>query len=108
MKNMVEQQTAINTVKSFAEEVKKQGVQLRAVYLFGSYARGEQREWSDIDVALVADEFIGVGFEDIKRFVDVTIQKPYLLIEPHTFNTGDFEKGNPFVDEIRRTGIAIA
>lgn len=105
---MVEQQTAINTVKRFAEEVKKQGVQLRAVFLFGSYARGEQREWSDIDVALVADEFIGVGFEDIKRFVDVTIQKPYLLIETHTFNTSEFEKGNPFVDEIRRTGIPIA
>lgn len=105
---MVEQQTAINTVKRFAEAVKKQGVQLRAVFLFGSYARGEQHEWSDIDVALVADEFIGVGFEDIKRFVDVTIQKPYILIEPHTFNTSEFEKGNPFVDEIRRTGIPIA
>lgn len=105
---MVGQQIAINTVKRFAEEVKKQGVGLRAVILFGSYARGEQQEWSDIDVALVADEFIGVGFEDIKRFIDVTIQKPYWAIEPHTFNTGDFEKGNPFIDEIRRTGIMIA
>lgn len=105
---MVDQRTAVETVKKFVEEIKKQGVKLKTVVLFGSYARGDQREWSDIDVALVADEFIGVGFEDIKRFIDVTIQKPYLYIEPHTFNTQDFENGNPFISEIRRTGIIIA
>jgi len=105
---MVDQRTAVETVKKFVEDVKKQGVRLKAVFLFGSYARGDQREWSDIDVALVADEFIGVGFEDIKQFIDVTIQKPYLYIEPHTFNTKDFETGNPFISEIRRTGIIIA
>jgi|APTNR8051073442_1049403.scaffolds.fasta_scaffold01627_8 predicted nucleotidyltransferase len=104
---MVEQQAAINTVKRFAEAIRKQGIDLKAVILFGSYARGEQREWSDIDVALVADEFIGVSFEDIKRFIDVTIQKPYLFIESHTFNTSEFYEGNPFISEIRRTGIVI-
>ncbi len=104
---MVGQEAAINTVKHFAEAVRKQGVDLKAVILFGSYARGEQREWSDIDVALVADEFIGVSFEDIKRFIDVTIQKPYLFIESHTFNTSEFYEGNPFIAKIRRTGIVI-
>ena len=105
---MVGQQFAINTVKHFAEAIRTQGVGLRAVILFGSYARGEQKEWSDIDVALVADEFIGVSFEDIKRFIDITIQKPYFFIESHTFNTREFEQGSPFIEEIKRTGIVIA
>ena len=83
---MVEQQSAINTVKNFAEAIRNQGVDLKTVILFGSFARGEQREWSDIDVALVADEVLGVSFEHIKRFIDVTIQRPFLFIEPHTFN----------------------
>jgi uncharacterized protein len=105
---MVGQQAAVNTVKHFAEAIRAQGIGLRAVILFGSYARNEQREWSDIDVALVADEFIGVSFEDIKRFIDVTIQKPYFFIEPHTFNTREFEQGSPFIEEIKRTGLVIA
>ncbi len=105
---MVRNKPVINKVKRFAGAVRKQGVQLRQVFLFGSYARGEQREWSDIDVALVADEFVGVSFEDIKRFIDVTIQKPYILFELHTFSTADFETGNPFVAEIKRTGIQVA
>lgn len=106
---MVRNQSAIiNTVRQFAEEVKKQGVQLRQVILFGSYARGDQQEWSDVDVALVADEFVGVSFEDIKHFIDVTIQKPYFSLEFHTFSTKEFDAGNPFVDEIKRTGIPVA
>ncbi len=104
---MVRNRPIINKVKRFAGAVGRQGVQLRQVFLFGSYARGEQREWSDIDVALVADEFVGVSFEDIKRFIDVTIRKPYILFELHTFNTKDFETGNPFVAEIKRTGIQV-
>jgi predicted nucleotidyltransferase len=105
---MVGKQAVIKMVKQYAEDIKKQGVKLHTVILFGSYAQGRQREWSDIDVALVADEFTGVGFEDIKHFLDVTIQKPYLYIEPHMFNTIEFEKGNPFIDEIQKTGIVIA
>ena len=106
---MVRNQSAIiNTVRQFAEEVKKQGIHLRQVILFGSHARGDQQEWSDVDVALVADEFVGVSFEDIKWFIDITIQKPYFPFEFHTFNTVEFENGNPFVDEIKRTGIPVA
>ncbi|MBI5914150.1 MAG: nucleotidyltransferase domain-containing protein [Bacteroidetes bacterium] len=105
---MVRKQPVINSVRKFAAEVRNQGVQLRKVFLFGSYARGEQKEWSDIDVALVADDFTGVSFEDVKKFIDVSIKKPYFMFEFHTFKTSDFEEGNPFVDEIKRTGIPIA
>jgi len=89
-------------------ELLGQGVHLREIYLFGSYARGEQHEWSDVDIALVADSFTGVSFEDIKQFIDVTIKKPYFLFEYHTFNTQDFITGDPFIDEIKRTGIAVS
>jgi uncharacterized protein len=104
---MARVQSVIDVVERFAKELQAQGITLRKVYLFGSYARGEQTKWSDIDVALVADEFIGVSFEDIKQFIDVTIKKPYIMFEFHTFNTKDFEAGDPFVAEIKCTGIPI-
>jgi predicted nucleotidyltransferase len=105
---MVTDRTIISKVQEFGLELLEQGVHLREIYLFGSYARGEQNEWSDVDIALVADSFTGVSFEDVKQFIDVTIQKPYFLFEYHTFNTQDFIAGDPFIDEIKRTGIPIA
>ena len=104
---VTQQPVVLQTVAQFAQEIIQQGLHLRQAILFGSYARGEQSPDSDIDVALVADEFVGVSFEDIKRFIDVTIQQPYFKFELHTFNTTDFNEGNSFVQEIRRTGISV-
>ena len=82
---------------------------LRQVILFGSYARDEQREESDIDVALIADEFTGAGFIDTAPFALLLGQYPYFYLEPHTFNTARFaENATPLVAEIKRTGIVVA
>ena len=104
---MLTKKTAIERVKNFALELKAGGLRLRKVILFGSYTRNRQHEWSDIDVALVADEFTGIGFDDAKFFSSVNIKKPYILIEAKTYPTGYFKKGDPFIDEIKRTGIEI-
>ena len=50
-------EAAIEHIRAFVAEVRAAGVALRKVILFGSYARNEQHEWSDIDLALIADTF---------------------------------------------------
>jgi len=84
------------------------GIHLRKVILYGSYAKNQQHKWSDIDVALVADEFKSIGFEDVKLFSWLLIKKPNIDIQPRTYNTKDFTTDkDPFVEEILRTGIEI-
>ena len=102
---MVTQQVAIEQVKEFTKEVKAMGLHLRRVILYGSYARNQQREYSDIDVAMVADEFIGIGFDDIDLFGKALIK--HIIIQPKTYPTNYFNEGDPFIDEIKRTGIEI-
>jgi predicted nucleotidyltransferase len=43
------------------------GERLKGLYLFGSYARGEAEEESDIDVAVVLDDFAS-EWQEIKRW----------------------------------------
>lgn len=102
---MVTQQAAIKIVEEFASEVKSLGISLKRVILFGSVAANRQHEYSDIDVALVADDFSGVGYIDVKRFVKA-LRKHY-IIQPRTFATRDFEQGDVFIEEIIKTGIEI-
>ena len=78
---------------------------LRQAVLFGSFARNEQHEYSDIDLALVADTFTGAAFIDIKPFIRFLVR--HVDIEPHTFSPEQFTDGNPFVQEIKRTGIVV-
>ena len=104
---MLTRNDVINTVKNYAQEINEAGVNLRKVILFGSFAKGTQHEWSDIDVALVADDFTGVGFLDRQRFSNIGIKNPYIGIEPLTFPTDYFLESDPFIEEIKKTGIEI-
>ena len=104
---MFTQSVALERVKAFAESIRSQHISLRKVILFGSYARNEQRAFSDIDVALIADEFTGFGFQDVGLISNAIIQKQFVDIEPHTFSPEQFTDWNPFVQEIKRTGIVI-
>jgi predicted nucleotidyltransferase len=104
---MLTQDAVIETVRNYARDIEAHGVHLHTVILYGSFAKGTQHEHSDIDVALVADEFIGFSFEDKKLFPYVGIKKPYIRIESKTYPTKYFLEGDPFIEEISKTGIKI-
>ena len=96
----------INELKNFTNQVSACGVSLRRVILFGSYAANKQTENSDMDVALVADEFTGVPSEDVKLFLSAL--RNHYLIQPQTFNPKQFSaKANPFIETIIRTGVEV-
>jgi uncharacterized protein len=102
------QQYALKTAREFIASIVASGFPLKKAILFGSYASNKQREGSDIDLALIADEFIGVGYFDLKYFVGIKVSKTkFTPIEAHTFNTDYFLAGDPFVQEIVRTGITL-
>lgn len=93
-------------VERYAEKLKGNKIPLFGLYLFGSFAKGEARKWSDIDVAIFSkrketDDFI-IELGRLTREVD-------LRIEPHIFSEDDIKTiSTPFVEEILRTGIKVA
>ena len=102
---MVTQQSAIETVNSFVKDVKAEGINLNRVILYGSFSRNQQHEYSDIDVALISDQFSGIGFRDIPLFVKAL--RKYYVIQPKTFSSEDFNNENALAEEILRNGIEI-
>jgi uncharacterized protein len=102
---MLTQVAAINESKKFIIDLRGIGINLRKAYLFGSYLNQKQHEHSDIDVALVADEFIGVGPVDIKLILKIL--RNYKLIHATTYSYSDYEEGHPFLDEIKKNGLEL-
>lgn len=99
------EQSAIEAVRHFAQCASEQ-FRIRDVYIFGSYAQGTPHEYSDIDVAIVADDFLGDRFDDVKSLIKFML-KSSIDIEIHPFKTEDFTPDNPLVEEILRTGKRI-
>ncbi|MDR1700903.1 MAG: nucleotidyltransferase domain-containing protein [Lachnoclostridium sp.] len=78
------------------------------VFLFGSYAKGTQKEDSDIDICFFSNSFEGKKSVDILcELLTIARKYPSYDIEPKVFLTSDLEKDNPFVKEIIRTGREI-
>ncbi|MEI6555037.1 MAG: nucleotidyltransferase domain-containing protein [Paludibacter sp.] len=94
-------------VNTYIHTVLNQQPDLFSAYIFGSYARDNQREESDIDIALVIE-----NLKDNDRF-NTQIKLMLLAasidnrIEPHPISKEELYSNNPFVLEILKTGIKL-
>ncbi len=81
----------------------------RKAILFGSYARGDADEYSDIDLILVADterKFV-TRFEDFWPLINAVHKSIDLLIYTPTELKEMVERDNPFVTHALAEGVVI-
>jgi uncharacterized protein len=97
-------QRVIDTVRQYVMLIPKDfGV--KKAYLFGSFAKGSEKEESDIDIALVLENMPDFFYAQ-KQLMKLR-RKIDLRIEPHPIKEQDFNSLNPFAYEIEKTGIEI-
>lgn len=100
----MDKREVIDKVKKYADIV-KHVFPVKMVILFGSYSRGTDREYSDIDVAIIVDKFPGGYLESrvklfqLRRDID-------LRIEPVLIDRDEKDPGG-FLEEILNTGEII-
>jgi uncharacterized protein len=96
----------VEIIKKFILEAKKDNININKAILFGSYSNGTYNKWSDIDVAVVSDDFAGDRlFDNIK--LSRSRLNTNIDLETHPFRTQDFTLDNLFVKEILKNGIEI-
>jgi predicted nucleotidyltransferase len=103
--------TAKEIIRDFISACAENKINFRKVILFGSIVSGKNHEYSDIDLALVSDQFSGNSIKDWHEMSLVIVKdKKFYNIEPHTYTTKEFENGDdPFVEEVvKKTGIEIS
>ncbi len=102
------QTDVINIIRAYLLVLKKAGINIDKAYLYGSYARNEANDESDIDVLLVSSLF---DTDD-----DYVLSKPWLFtkkvdyrIEPLSIGLKKFttDDTSPIIEVVRQTGIEI-
>ena len=102
---MFTKRIAVQQIKDLIVEINKTGIKPKRAMLFGSVAKEKTHKYSDIDVAIWADEFCGSPTFDYELILKSLRNFPD--IELHTFNTNDTKDNHPFVEEIEKSGIEI-
>lgn len=89
-------------IKEFAKELKKK-FSIKEIYLYGSFAKGEIHEGSDIDLVIVGD-----FKEKLPYRIGKILELTELPVEPLVYTEEEFQKmvddENPFIREVLKTG----
>ncbi len=98
----------INKIKRFKSLLKKEGVPVSKVFLYGSYARGTAHQDSDIDVCVVSPVF---GKDRMKERFFLSHQAPKVdvRIEAVPFSLEAYHKNrvSPLLHQVRKEGLEI-
>jgi len=100
----MDKRDAINIATIYANAVKLKYDYIKII-LFGSYAKGNFNDDSDIDIAVILKDYnnkmdIQLDLMRLRRKIDSRI-------EPHPFRANDFNMTNPIVNEILKYGQEI-
>lgn len=101
-------------IKSLMSEIRTglknlYGPRLNGVYLYGSYARGDEDEESDLDVLVILEDFESYGAEvDRTSPLAASISLAHGVSISNVFlRERDWLRGeSPFLDNVRREAIA--
>ncbi|MDR3120896.1 MAG: nucleotidyltransferase domain-containing protein [Clostridiales bacterium] len=99
---------AVNTAAKDYADIVRSVMPVDKAVLFGSYAKGNATELSDVDVCFFLSDFGGKRrVEILKELIDLTRGHKDVFFEPTVFPTSEIHRGNPFVNEILQTGREI-
>jgi predicted nucleotidyltransferase len=96
---------AISLSRSYIDKLRRNGIAVQDVWMFGSYARGDYHEDSDIDLAIILPD------DDLSLETDVRLMSlrrgVETMIETHTYSSDEFIGDAPVVEQIRLYGFRI-
>ncbi|MBI3600543.1 MAG: nucleotidyltransferase domain-containing protein [Nitrospinae bacterium] len=104
---MVEREI-VREVQRFLAKLKEHGFHVDKIILYGSRVSGKARKYSDIDVAVVSQDFGKDRYEEGAKLFEIAARvNP--LIEPVPISRESFENDTwlPLIYEIRKNGIEL-
>ncbi|MCL2153286.1 MAG: nucleotidyltransferase domain-containing protein [Oscillospiraceae bacterium] len=96
----------LQIAQRFAERVKAEIDTDAIVYLFGSFARGNASDKSDIDMAVISREF-GKDISEDYGMLAVIAYQINSDIEAHPIVYDDWVELTPFTIEVRKDGVLV-
>ncbi|MCL2434182.1 MAG: nucleotidyltransferase domain-containing protein [Clostridia bacterium] len=100
----MDREQAVKIAADYAQLVRSI-INPRDIYLYGSYAKGNAGKDSDIDIAIVFDEFSGDYWETVQKLHELTISVD-TRIEPVLLEKGNDPGG--FAEVVRREGLKVS
>ncbi|MEK6682773.1 MAG: nucleotidyltransferase domain-containing protein [Nitrospirota bacterium] len=103
----------INAVSILKKLIKHKGIEVEKIVVFGSYARGEERKGSDLDIIIVSRDFEN---KDIFERVEIVsglhrelVEKTMMPADIMYYSPTEWEEGRSLIiNQAKEEGIVYA
>lgn len=96
-----------NIIERYIQKLKQLGVEVSQVILYGSYAKGKPKEYSDIDIAVVSPSFQKLDIFERQLLLSRAHHKFGEPIEPIGLTPKQLRDKKSFAGEILKTGVVV-
>lgn len=99
--------TPARLTKRYYQALTSAGIPVEKIIIFGSYAKGTAKPYSDLDICVSSPIFGKDRINDRNLLFKISRQIDD-MIEPHPYNPKDLlEKWDPLAEQIRKHGQVV-
>ncbi|MFA5863813.1 MAG: nucleotidyltransferase domain-containing protein [Phycisphaerae bacterium] len=103
----MDKKAVVKILSQFRAILKAKGIRISKLILFGSYAAGNDREGSDIDVVVISRDFIGKNYWERIEILSDAIYEIFQPIEAIAMTPDEWKEGNSPIIEFAKNGEIV-
>jgi len=103
----MDKSTVLEIISRFREAIEFKGIRVNKLVLFGSYARGTYREESDIDIAVISEDFAGKDYWERIEILSDAIYDLFEPIEALAVTPDEWEKKESLIIDYAKDGEVV-
>ena len=103
----MDKKAALEALSRFRKAIESQSIRIDKLILFGSYATGVNKEWSDIDVVVISKDFAKKDYWERTEILSSAIYQVFEPIEAVGVTPEEWEKGVSGIVEYARSGEIV-
>ncbi len=99
--------TVLKIVRDYDRALRARGVLPCKIVLYGSWARGEPHEGSDIDLVVVSEDFEGKGYWERIEILADALCEIWQPVEAVAMTPAEWESGDSMIAQFAREGEVV-
>ena len=103
----MDKRAVLNIIDRFKNILEQKKVKITKIILFGSYARGNYNDSSDIDLIVISDDFATMNYWERIDFLSEAIYEIFEPIEALSFTPSEWEKSDSFLIDYAADGETV-
>ena len=103
----MDKRDVLEIISQFQKALEGKGIKINKLVLFGSYATGQFREGSDIDVVVISDSFTGKGYWERIDILSDAIYEVFAPVEAVGMTPDEWEKKDSFIADHAGNGEIV-